>query len=259
LIKEIYKYLTTKTSIEAREFGHLYESISLIEREKRCLHHWQTHRANCQNFILSAAKKIASHHRLLILGPGPMHEIPIIELASQFQNIDLVDIVHLRETKKKYEHLKNIFFIEADITDLEKSIRASKKISNKIPSLFLDCKYDLIISANLLSQLSYHLRNYLERHSKNKYNETLLDQFCYQVSLDHYTYITSFPSPVVLITDIETHLINENAQILEIQKPFINFTLPKFKEEWWWDLAPMPEMSKEYSVKMKVQAFHLNF
>ncbi len=259
MIREIYNYLTTKTSTEARAFGHLYESISLIEREKRCFKHWQTHRLNCQNFILAAAKKIKSHNRLLILGSGPLHEIPIKDLASQFQSIDLVDIVHLQETKKKYGSLKNIFFIESDITELEKNIHSSKKISNKVPNLFLDQQYDLVISANLLSQLSYHLRNYLEKQSKNKYSAPILDQFCNQVSLDHYTYITSFPNPVVLITDIETHLIDSNLQILEIQKPFINFPLPTCSSQWWWDLAPMPEVSKDYSIKMKVQAFHLNF
>jgi hypothetical protein len=258
LFKEMWLYFNTKTSKEARAFGHLYESISLIEREKRCQKHWQSHRLNCKNFILKTLAATKKNNAVLVLGSGPLHEIPLIELAKHFKKVDLVDVVHLNETKKKYTQLKNIFFIEADITELEKIIYKKKSPYNKTPDLFLDKHYDLVISANLLSQLSYHLRSFLEKNSSVKLSEDELDTFCYQVSLDHFKYLKNFNSPVILITDLETHIVGKNNELLEIQTPYINFDLPKISENWVWDLAPLPEFSKNFSVKMQVAAFILN-
>lgn len=259
MIRELIQYLTNKTSKEARAFGHLYESISLIEREKRCAKYWLSHRTQCKNIILETANSIQDKESILILGSGPIHEIPLIDLAKVFQRVDLVDIVHLKETKLKYAHLENVKFIETDITELETQLSSERKISNKVPTQFLDSNYSLVVSANLLSQLSYHLRNFLEKKASKKYTDEELDRFCYQVSFDHFQYLSQLSCPVLLITDIETLFIDKNEKVIDTQLPYINFTIPGKKREWSWNLAPMPELSKDYSVKMKVAAFILNY
>lgn len=258
MIRELITYFRATATKEAKAFGHLYESIAISEREKRCKSFWLPHRTNCKNFIKEAFAYVSAHDRVLVLGSGPLHEIPIDELASTFKRVDLVDVVHLKETINQYKHLQNVHFIEADITELESRIHNEKKIVNAIPTLFQNEHYDLVISANLLSQLSYHLRNFLEKKASPKLTEKELDDFCYQVSLDHYNYLTHFPCPVVLITDIETHLIGKNEELIEIQTPYINFVLPSPQKVWWWNVAPIPEYSKEISLKMKVAGFILN-
>lgn len=259
LIREILTYLSAKTTKEARAFGHLYESISLLAREKRCQKFWLPHRTQCKNFILKAAKSCKKHDAILILGSGPLHEIPLNELSEMYERVDLVDVVHLSETKNKYSHLANVHFIEADVTELESEIRREKIIINKVPSAFLTGNYSLVVSANLLSQLPYHLRSFLLKKASQKITEEQLDNFCYQVSLDHYQYLAKFRCPVVLITDTESHYIGKKEETIDVQTPYINFTLPVPHEQWWWNLAPRPEFSKDYSVKMKVSAFILNF
>ncbi|MGZ3788025.1 MAG: hypothetical protein ACXVLQ_05845 [Bacteriovorax sp.] len=258
MILELFTYFRATASKEAKAFGHLYESIAIKERERRCKPYWLAHRTSCKKFIKEAVAKARAHDRVLVLGSGPLHEIPLEDLASTFKRVDLADIVHLKETIEQYKHLKNVHFIQADITELESIIHKEKKIYNKVPTLFQSESYDLVISANLLSQLSYHLRNFLEKKASSKLSEEELDKFCYQVSLDHYRYITHFPCPVVLITDIETHLIGKNEELLEVQTPYINFKLPTPQERWWWDVAPIPEYSKKVALKMKVAGFLLN-
>lgn len=259
MIREIFSYISAKSTKEARAFGHLHESISLVEREKRCQEYWISHRTHCKNLILKTVEQLKAYGSILVLGSGPLHEIPLIELATIFKKVDLIDVVHLNETKKKYAHLKNVYFIEADVTELESVIHKEKRITNTIPTLYLAENYNLVISANLLSQLSYHLRYFLEKNASTKLTNEELDSFCYQVSFDHYRYITQFRCPVVLITDTETHFIGNNDEVIEVQTPYINFALPAANEEWWWNLAPKPEFSKDFSVKMKVSAFVLNF
>lgn len=259
MIRELFFYFRETATKEAKAFGHLYESISILEREKRCKSFWLPHRTHCKNFITNTMIKTKAFNRVLVLGSGPLHEIPIDELASTFKRVDLVDVVHLKETIQQYKHYKNVHFIQADISGLESLIHKEKKIRNLVPTLFQNEEYDLVISANLLSQLSYHLRNYLEKKAKPKITDEELDRFSYQVSFDHYRYITNFKCPVILITDTETQFIGINDEILGEQTPYINFTLPDPTETWWWNLAPRPELSKDYSVRMKVSAFILNY
>lgn len=259
MIRELITYLCTSATKEARAFGHLYESIAIKEREKRCQPFWLSHRTNCKKFITQATSTIRAHQRVLVLGSGPLHEIPLVALASVFEHVDLVDVVHLKETVEKYKAHHNVHFIQADISQLESTLLREKKIANTIPTQFLENKYDLVISANLLSQLAYHLRNFLEKNASPKLYPEELDRFAYQVSFDHYQYLAKFKCPVILITDTETHLIDARNELLEVQTPYINFTLPPPQEQWWWNLAPIPEVSKDYSVKMKVSAFILNF
>ncbi len=258
MIRELITYIRATATKEAKAFGHLYESIAIKEREKRCKSFWLPHRTNCKNFIKESMTKVRDYDRVLVLGSGPLHEIPLLELASTFKRVDLVDVVHLKETINQYKHLQNVHFIEADITELESRIHQEKKIINVIPTLYQNEHYDLVISANLLSQLSYHLRNFLEKKASPKLTEKELDDFCYQVSFDHYKYLTHFSCPVVLITDIETHLTSKTDELLEVQTPFINFDLPAPEKVWWWNVAPIPEYSKDISLKMKVAGFILN-
>lgn len=258
MIRELFTYFRANASKQAKAFGHLYESIAILEREKRCKSFWLPHRTNCKNLIRQAIARTQGHERILVLGSGPLHEIPLEDLAANFMQVDLVDVVHLQETINQYKHFKNVHFIEADITELENTVHKEKKIFNKIPTLFQNENYDLVVSANLLSQLSYHLRNYLEKKAKPKLSEEELDRFCFQVSHDHYKYLTKFSCPVVLITDIESHYIDKEEKLIDVQTPYINFSLPTPVEVWWWNVAPIPEYSRDLAVKMKVAGFILN-
>lgn len=262
MITEFFSYinscLRTKISPEARAFGHLYESIALIKREKRCAQHWLPHRIMCKSFIEREALKISHKKSVLVLGSGPLHEIPITFLSQAFKQVDLVDIVHLPEVKKQCSLLKNVNFITHDITELENTLLNEKKPIEKVPSAFLNSNYDLVISANLLSQLAYHLRNFLEVKARPKLTDLELDQFALKVTKNHFLYLKKFKCPVVLITDIEIFLQNKEEKLIEKETPYIDFDLPVATEEWWWNVAPIPEYSKDLAVKMKVAGFVLN-
>jgi hypothetical protein len=260
LIQELLTYLKSKRSAskEAQVFGHLYESIALIEREKRCRTHWLSHRTQCKTFISEHLHLAVKKRSVLVLGSGPLHEIPLEVLADTFDQVDLVDIVHPEETKKFYAQYTNVKFIEADITELEKDLIKEKKPIEKIPTAFIASGYDLVISANLMSQLAYHLRTFLQKKVRPKMTEAELDQFCNLVTQNHYFYLKNFNCPVILITDIETILLDKSDKIIQKETPYIDFTFPTPLKEWWWNVAPIPEYSKNESLKMKVAGFLLN-
>ncbi len=258
MLKEIFTYLTNHASKEARVFGHLYESISLIEKEKRLTKAWKPHRENCKNFILESLTTVKEFNSLLILGSGPLHEIPIEELAQRFKKIFLVDIVHLRKTKKSCLHLKNVFFIEHDISEIEKEFLKNRILLNHIPEKFLDQKWDLVMSINLLSQLQLHFKNTIANKWPKLFSQNELNKFCTTLTSNHLTYLKKFSCPTVIITDIETFFYDKEKKLLDTYFSFPHLSLPNHLREWHWDLSPIPEYSKSCFLQMRVVGIILN-
>lgn len=257
MIHEFFLYLTEKKDRRAVKFGHLKESIALIKREKRCHQYWLPHQNNCKNLILKIVNSLPKKNRILVLGSGPLHEIPVNELSSIFSEVVLVDIVHLNIVKNAYSYLKNVTFIEHDISEVEDQILKQKRLENKPPMRFLDEDFDLVVSANLLSQIPYHLKKFAQKNL-SYISEDDIDNFCFQISVDHFSYLKKFNCPVLLYTDIETHIFHPKKNVLEIETPYINFSLPTSHSEWIWNLAPTPEINPEISLQMKVVSIILN-
>lgn len=259
MIREVLTYLSEKPKLEvAKKFGHLSESISLIEREKRCAKAWLPHRTLCKQFILNHTKNLSHYHSVLILGSGPLHEIPIEELANKFKKVILVDIVHLKSTKKQIAHLKNIEFVEHDITECEDQL-LSGNFNHVIPKAFLEDKFSLVLSVNIMSQLPLHINNYIEKKLTSKFNKNSLDDYLEAITRHHLEYVKKFHTPALIITDIETAFYDSNGKVFQTDINYSHLDLPKICEEWTWNIAPIPEFQKNVGIKMKVAAYKLNF
>lgn len=258
MIRELLTYITERPSLpEAKSFGHLVESISLLSRETRCKKTWATHRASCKHFIESQVKNSRHYDSVLILGSGPLHEIPIEFLAKKFNQVVLVDIVHLKSTKKSVGHLKNITFIEHDLTEIEGTLRAQGKLLSHVPEKFLDQDWGLVLSVNVMSQLPIHLAGFIDRKLKNKFSESEIEEFLKNVTRNHLAYLKSFKSDVILITDTTTFYIDKNDVVIQTDLNYEHLDLPEPLEEWNWNLAPIPEFQKDVGMKMHVCGFVL--
>lgn len=258
MIRELLTYLTERPSLkEAKSFGHLVESISLLSREKRCKKTWATHRASCKQFIISELKNAIHYDSVLVLGSGPLHEISIEVLSKTFKRVVLVDIVHLKSTKKSVEHLSNVEFVEHEITEIEEALRVNKELKNIVPAKFLDQDWGLVLSVNVMSQLPLHLETYIEKKLKNKFSQDQIDNFLKDVTRNHLTYLQSFKSNVILITDTQTIYYDKNEKVIQTDNNYEHLSLPNPKEEWNWNVAPIPEFQKDVGMKMRVSGFVL--
>jgi hypothetical protein len=258
LIRELLIYLSERPTLkEAKFFGHLTESISLLSREKRCQKTWATHRASCKQFITAELKNARHYDSILVLGPGPLHEIPIETLSKTFKRVVLVDIVHLKSTKKSVAHLTNVEFVEHEITEIEEALRVHKKLSDKVPAKFLDLDWGLVLSVNVMSQLPLHLETFIHKKLKNRFTEAQIQVFLKNVTQNHLNYLQSFHSNVILITDTQTFYYDKNEKILQTDHNYEHLSLPKPSEEWNWNVAPIPEFQKDIGMKMHVCGFVL--
>jgi hypothetical protein len=258
LIREALTYLSENPKLEvAKKFGHLSESISLIEREKRCSKAWLPHRTQCKQFILNQTLELKDFENVLILGSGPLHEIPIEELSKKFKKVILVDIVHLKSTKKSIAHLSNIEFVEHDITECEAELLSGNFTSIE-PKTFLETKFSLILSVNIMSQLPIHIENYIENNLRSHFNKNTLALYLENLSLYHLEYLKKFNSPALIITDVETIYYDTSGNVFQTDINYSHLSLPKKSDEWIWNVAPIPEFRKDVGIRMKVAAFKIN-
>jgi len=260
MLKELFTYVIQKNVLPiARSFGHLYESISLVEREKRCRSHWRSHCENSKQFIIQQCQTLPVKKNILILGSGPLHEIPIEWLCRNFEDIFLVDVVHLQSVKKDCAHLKNLHFIVHDISEIEDEIQKTKTLIKKIPHFLTDHPFSCVISANVMSQIPLHLHNYISKNLKNSFSEQEVEDFLLESTKAHFAYLHSLQAPrKLLITDVETFYFDGKGHLIETHLNYSHLKLPAAQHEWMWDVAPIPELSREWEMKMKVAGFVLN-
>ena len=166
MLAEWLTHLTTPCKEPYRKLGYLGELISIRHRHRRCKTAWQPHLDTCKKCITTAASKVPHTKKAVVLGSGLLLDIPIDYLAKRFETVVLVDICHLRETRKIAKTYPNIEFIEADVSGVVDSLlnwnpgTELSKPSTK--SSFLD-HADYVVSANLLAQLPLTPLAYLEK------------------------------------------------------------------------------------------------
>ncbi|MBY0416385.1 MAG: hypothetical protein K2Q18_19575, partial [Bdellovibrionales bacterium] len=256
MIRELLTYLSESPTLkEARAFGHLAESISLLSREKRCQKSWATHRAQCKHFIADELKNARDYNAVLVLGSGPLHEIPIELLARTFKKVVLVDVVHLKVTKQSLAHFPNIEFIEHEITEVEAVLRTEGELVNRIPEKFLNEDWGLVLSVNLMSQLPIHFKTYLEKKMKNTFSKDDIEGFLQGLTKNHLEYLKAFKTPVLLITDTVTEYYDKNEVVIQKDENYNHLSMPKPREVWIWNLAPIPEFRKDIGIRMNVSGF----
>lgn len=258
MIRELLTYISERPTLkEAKLFGHLVESISLLSREKRCQKTWATHRASCKQFITAELKNARHYDSILVLGSGPLHEIPIEHLSKTFKRVVLVDIVHLKSTRMSVAHLSNVEFIEHEITEIEEVLRVHKELKDKVPVKFVDEDWGLVLSVNVMSQLPLHLETFILKKLKNRFTSAQVESFLKGVTQNHLTYLQSFHANTILITDTQTFYYDKNEKVIQTDNNYEHLSLPIPKLEWSWNVAPIPEFQKDVGMKMRVCGFVL--
>lgn len=258
MIKEVVQFLFYKSTNFSVSNDHLRESIALISRRKRNLEKWKFHEARCHEAIINFINENINAKKILILGSGILHEIPIEHSSFDNKEIHLVDVVHLSSVKKRVKNKTNIHFIEHEITETEKTILKNKKLIPVVPKAFVDDHFDLVISANLLSQLPIHLTNLI---LKNKIESDKIKTFCEEVVDNHIQYLKNFTVPTLIIFDKESIYRNHEGKIIESIKTIDPKEFQKAKNnvgEWVWNIAPIPELSSDYSMELKIVSHVIN-
>ena len=248
MLREALNYVTTPVRHRfARKLGYVYEAIALQARYQRCAYWWQPHYARCQAEILKAASQVEEGGRVLIVGAGLLHDIPLEALLERFERVDLVDLVFLRSARRQIRRLNRryrrtggqIRRLEVDVTgQLDKLLQGD--LSVEVPSWGWDEGYDLVVSLNLITQLPLLPTRYLLRQGVA---EEDVDRFGHDLIEAHLAWLRGFEEArVCLIADQHIDEMDRQGRLVErVDDPWWGVMHPPVQAHWQWEALPLRE------------------
>lgn len=249
MIREAFEYLTTPAPRWARQSGHLRALIDTGSRFRRWARHWQPHLDATKHFITKSAQRCPQKRTSLVLGSGYLLDTPIEWLSSNFDTVVLADVAHPRTAIQTVKGFSNIQRLEIDICNT-----SARQMADSIASQSGSTKkIDLVVSANLLSQLAIVP---LEQAKKNKpLDDWQTAEFCHNIFAAHLHFLAQFDAVQCLVTERKSDKRNRQGDVVETNDALCGLELPPHDETWVWDIAPLGERSPEFSVRNEIVAF----
>ncbi len=245
--------------LKENQMGFSQVQAGIMRRFLREEGAWTSHLNNSRNYILETVKELKPR-TIRILGSGWLLDIPIQELSVLCESIVLEDIVHPAQIVNKYSKFSKIKFEYTDITNGVVDLCYTQKRKNFEFNSFLDqiiavspknYSEDLVVSANLLSQPSVMLTDYLSKKVKLSNSQIIsITEIIQQKIIDALPKGRS-----ILISDLEEEYYDEDDKFLG-SKPtvFINFPVNSTSKEWSWDFDSKMFYKEDCKTKLKVAA-----
>ena len=251
--------LLTVTPRCVREMGYLREAVGIRRRWKHCSTHWAEHVRYCRAIILKAAERCYDKRRVVILGGGLMHDIPLDELCAMFGEVVLADIVHPVSSRLLTRRYKNLKRMTLDVTGVMERVfqigwERDKPLPLSRPGFLLDGDApDLTVSLNLASQLPCMPIAWLKKWKAR--NDGELDRFARQVIDAHMQWLKEIPGVVCLVTDTSKLKYDLLGRLAEETPILYGSPLPLPDDNWIWKLAPAPEVDAKFSYYRRVSGY----
>jgi hypothetical protein len=243
MIAELLTWLTTDCAPQARKLGYLYEAVAMQARIKRCAQAWKSHCEQAQTFATNCMHRQEKGGIAVVFGSGLGVDLPKAALLEQFDEVWLVDMVHLRSTKKAWGYHHKVRFIEHDVTGtLNDVVKGS--LTTIQPQQWLDnADIRFVFSANILGQLPVQPLAWLANQVTTHDDEQLI-LWSRGLLQAHLTYLHAFRQRgvmVCLIADLEWQY-HENNKLLQSIDAWRGLEHATPDASWEWRIAPRGEL-----------------
>lgn len=199
---------------------YLAEAVGLWARGERQRAAWAPHVAHTRDLIDTQIDQLPRRRTVVVLGSGPLFDVPLESLARTFETVLLVDQAHLSTTRRRVSRYPNVRQVWHDLS-------AS---TNPQHLDFLGGIEDLdwVISLNLLSQLA--------RSAPEGKELAVIDA--------HLDGLSALPCHALLVTDFCYRLYDRN----DVEKRYFDLLhgriMPPFDQRWVWEVAPFGEEAR---------------
>jgi len=245
----------TPCSRPLRRIGYLAESIATSARHKRLRAAWAPHLAATRAAILRAAGEVSAKRKATVLGSGLLLDVPLAELAAAFAEVTLVDVVHPRPARRAAARFGNVRLVEADVTGLAAPLfHADAGTLADLTAKAIDLPEgdaDFVVSVNLLSQLPVIPCRWLAR--RGTVPESEIEALARSIVMGHVEALARLPGRVLLVSDVE-HRLGDGERTIAAFDPLHGVGLGPADAEWWWDMAPHPEIDRRHDLRARVVA-----
>lgn len=246
MLIEWLEALATPAAPGVRRLGYVRESVLLSSRARRCRRAWAAHQAATRTAILDAAAGLSG--RAVVLGSGPLGDVPLAALAASFARVDLVDVVHPWRARRAARRHRNVVPVLADLTGGR--WREGETAAGTETVRALCAGTDLVVSASVLSQLPIVPVDWFEARRL-----AVPPRLAADIVAAHLAALDGLAARVCLVTDVEQ--VEEDRAGVETDRTDLlhGVALPPADRAWDWDLAPFGEASRRRRLVHRVQAY----
>lgn len=254
MLGDWFRSLLVRTPPAARRLGLVREHLDIAQRHARVRAAWASHLAASRAVILEVAARCPRRERGLVIGAGDCLDVPVAELAEMFREVVLADIVVGREARrweKKYPG--RVRCVNWDASGALAALAAARDAvpANEAPAFFARAdpgpppggEADFIVSANCISQLGLVPGHSLPAYEQDK---DLPERCARAAAKRHLAWLQERPALRLLIADAARLDIGADGRQLKRETLHERFGLPKPDRQWRWDLAPIPEWSRDF-------------
>jgi hypothetical protein len=247
--------MLTRAPQHLREMGHVRELWGIRQRWRQFHAHWAPHCENTRQVIRQAIAQARTRKRAAVLGSGWLLDVPIEDLASQFEEVLLVDLLHPFSIRWWARRWPNVHLLEADVGEVAlvawQVIEApGTPLPASRPSLFLgDTSLGLTVSCNLLSQIPVMPAWYLRKH---RYPEKEVEAFSRQAIEAHLAYLARLPGVVCLVADTEAITLTPGGEEVSRRSTLNGARLPWQGATWRWRLLPRRDRPPYHAEELHV-------
>ncbi|MBI2513969.1 MAG: hypothetical protein HYV96_18515 [Opitutae bacterium] len=252
----LLRRLRTDSPRWARNLGLVREHFAIATRHARVRAEWAPHLRASREAILAAAVRCARRERALVIGAGDCLDVPVAELAEQFAQVTLADIVVSATAKDFAKRFPGrVRCVQWDATGAlaRLAVLRDALAAPDVPKLFAEAdpgpppggEPDFVVSANCLSQLGLVPAHSLPAAEKDK---GLPDRCAKVAARRHLDWLAERRTAVrVLLVDAaRLDLAPDGVTIQKTETLYTRFGLRPPDRTWRWNLAPIPEWSADF-------------
>lgn len=182
---------------------------------------WAPHLAQARGLIDTTIDDIARRRVVVVLGAGPLFDIPLESLGRTFEQVVLVDRVHPSATNARVARYRNVRRIWRDLSP--ETDAAALDFLGEIDGL------DWVISSTLVAQLAAGAAAPARR----------------QVVDRHLDALAGLPCPVTLIADLDYRVLNRHGVLRDSADLLHGRPMPRSGLRWKWEVCPFGEEGRD--------------
>ncbi|KRE15885.1 hypothetical protein ASE63_16855 [Bosea sp. Root381] len=254
MLAEIALWLATPASRMARRLGLVSESVALWARGRRQRKAWAGHHGRCRALIAEVVAELPHRRGVAVLGSGLLRDIPLALLRERFERVLLVDAVHLPQIRLAATFRPDVTLVTRDLSGIMDWLGGERDGRvDPVADLVADETLDLVISANLMSQLGWPVEDWLEDNAGP--SSVLPPDLPARCIAWHRDDLARFGCRVVLLTDVETVERDRAGTVHDRFDLMRGAALPPHDEGWDWQVVPFGEVEADRETVHSVRAW----
>ena len=248
MISEALNFAATWILSPRKVSAEINSSVMLRARAMRCRRPWAEHEARCHAVVRHAVDRLERKRVCVVLGSGLLLDVPIRSLSEEFETVLLFDLQHLASVRlwARAKGLSNLRFMTRDLSGASSEPGAR----NGLPLDFLDAiaDVDLVISANLLSQIAIGLHHRFSSEPEDIRSPRIRDL------LGGHVRGLGNRDDALLLTDTDYVIAGKDGRSSAPINLLHGLELPPHRAEWHWTVAPYGELDPSCQAVHRVVA-----